>query len=106
MSGMGQYDTGGSQNGVSSRQRPSRPLSFRESLPYSPQTTTLPFVPDLIPNPTLGSGSSVLSTSDILPSTDLHQLNKEAEDQGHLSRNGKQAAESIIHEIKPSQRTQ
>ena len=46
----------GTPNGVhahgahGARPDTSRPLSFRDSLPYSPQTTTLPFIPGL-PSP-------------------------------------------------------
>lgn len=37
---------------------------------------------------------------------ELDNLNKEAAGQGRLSKNGKQAVEGVLHELKPHQRTQ
>ncbi|KAL7937946.1 sister chromatid cohesion C-terminus domain-containing protein [Trichoderma chlorosporum] len=83
----------------------SRPFTLQESLPYSPQTSTVPFVPEIIPDPNLGFGSPAPSISDLFPHSDFDRLNKEALGQPHLPRNTKQAVDLVLHEIKPSQRT-
>ncbi|KAL6898409.1 sister chromatid cohesion C-terminus domain-containing protein [Trichoderma evansii] len=83
----------------------SRPFTLQESLPYSPQTSTVPFVSEIIPDPNIGFGSPAPSVSDIFPQHDFNRLNKEALGQPHLPRNTKQAVDLVLHEIKPSQRT-
>ncbi|EHK22205.1 uncharacterized protein TRIVIDRAFT_54282 [Trichoderma virens Gv29-8] len=88
-----------SQNAIS------RPFTLQESLPYSPQTSTVPFVPEIIPDPNLGFGSPAPSVSDLFPHNDYERLNKEALGQPHLPRNTRQAVDFVLHEIKPSQRT-
>ncbi|KAM0448951.1 hypothetical protein ACHAO4_008179 [Trichoderma viride] len=83
----------------------SRPFTLQESLPYSPQTSTVPFVSEIIPDPNIGFGSPAPSVSDLFPQDDFNRLNKEALGQPHLPRNTKQAVDLVLHEIKPSQRT-
>ncbi|KAK7218500.1 hypothetical protein V2G26_006503 [Clonostachys chloroleuca] len=83
----------------------SKPLTFRESLPYSPHITTLPPVPDLVPDATLGSGYPAPGLRDLFSSNELDHLNREAIAHGHLSKGGKQLVENILHEMKPPQRT-
>ncbi|KAL7789081.1 sister chromatid cohesion C-terminus domain-containing protein [Trichoderma ceciliae] len=100
------------ENGLSANHGPadsqntiSRPFTLQESLPYSPQTSTVPFVPEIIPDPNIGFGSPAPSISDLFPHDDFDRLNKEALGQPHLPRNTKQAVDLVLHEIKPSQRT-
>ncbi|KAH6607601.1 sister chromatid cohesion mis4 [Trichoderma cornu-damae] len=83
----------------------SRPFTLQESLPYSPQTSTVPFVPDIMLDPDIGFGSPGPSVSDLFPHDDFDRLNKEALGQPQLPRNAKQAVDLVLHEIKPSQRT-
>ncbi|PNP45667.1 hypothetical protein TGAMA5MH_02892 [Trichoderma gamsii] len=83
----------------------SRPFTLQESLPYSPQTSTVPFVSEIIPDPNIGFGSPAPSVSDLFSQNDFNRLNKEALGQPHLPRNTKQAVDLVLHEIKPSQRT-
>lgn len=106
----------------------SRPFTLQESLPYSPQTSTVPFVSgwlppclclisssatspvtdaglEIIPDPNIGFGSPAPSVSDLFPQHDFGRLNSEALGQPHLPRNTKQAVDLVLHEIKPSQRT-
>lgn len=51
MENMAHYNTNGPKNGVKSVEGPreqngvSRPFTLQESLPYSPQTSTVPFLP-------------------------------------------------------------
>ncbi|KAJ4864845.1 HEAT repeat associated with sister chromatid cohesion domain-containing protein [Trichoderma breve] len=93
------HSAAASQNAIS------RPFTLQESLPYSPQTSTVPFVPEIIPDPNIGFGSPAPSISDIFPHSDFDRLNREALGQAHLPRNTKQAVDLVLHEIKPSQRT-
>ncbi|KOS17431.1 Protein rad9 [Escovopsis weberi] len=83
----------------------SRPLTLQESLPYSPQTVTAPFIPDLVIDPSIGSSSSTLRISDLFPRHEFDRLNKEAVSQGQMTRGAKQAVDLVLHDLKPSQRT-
>ncbi|KAF4983069.1 hypothetical protein FZEAL_1437 [Fusarium zealandicum] len=83
-----------------------RPFTLQESLPYSPQTSTIPFISDIIPDPTLGSGSPALPISDLFQALEFNSLNKEATGQHQMPRNVKQAIDHVLQDIKPSQRTQ
>ncbi|KAL6884090.1 sister chromatid cohesion C-terminus domain-containing protein [Trichoderma longibrachiatum] len=105
---MQRSDEGGSANhGAAAPQNAiSRPFTLQESLPYSPQTSTVPFVSEIIPDPSLGLGSPAPSISDLFPHSEYERLNKEALGQPHLPRSTKQAVDLVLHEIKPSQRTQ
>ncbi|PTB70757.1 DNA repair and meiosis protein [Trichoderma citrinoviride] len=104
---MPRSDEGGSANhGAAATQNAiSRPFTLQESLPYSPQTSTVPFVSEIIPDPSLGFGSPAPSISDLFPHSEYERLNKEALGQPHLPRSTKQAVDLVLHEIKPSQRT-
>ncbi|KAF4994136.1 hypothetical protein FDECE_13212 [Fusarium decemcellulare] len=83
----------------------SRPFTLQESLPYSPQTSTIPFISDIIPDPILGSGSPALPISDLFQTHEFNNLNKEAVGQHQMPRNVKQAVDHVLQDIKPSQRT-
>ncbi|KAM5348224.1 hypothetical protein ACJ41O_008048 [Fusarium nematophilum] len=85
---------GGPPNGLFAHQGTSnpnptitRPFTLRESLPYSPQTSTLPFISDIIPDPILGSGSPALPISDLFQTHEFINLNKEAAGQPQMPRN-------------------
>ncbi|KAM0484298.1 hypothetical protein ACHAPX_001718 [Trichoderma viride] len=75
----------------------SRPFTLQESLPYSPQTSTVPFVSEIIPDPNIGFGSPAPSVSDLFPQNDFNRLNKEALGQPHLPRNTKQAVDLVLN---------
>ncbi|PFH59063.1 hypothetical protein XA68_12881 [Ophiocordyceps unilateralis] len=103
----------GPTNGVDMLQPPpqphpaiSRPFTLQESLPYSPQTSTAPLLPDVIPDPTLGSGSPALPISGLFPRDEFDRVNAEALNHPQGSRTLKQAADYVLHDLKPSQRTQ
>ncbi|KAL7950163.1 sister chromatid cohesion C-terminus domain-containing protein [Trichoderma barbatum] len=104
---MDYHEDGPSANNsaAASQNAISRPFTLQESLPYSPQTSTVPFVPEIIPDPNIGFGSPAPSISDLFPHADFDRLNKEALGQPHLPRSTKQAVDLVLHEIKPSQRT-
>ncbi|OLN97412.1 Protein rad9 [Colletotrichum chlorophyti] len=89
-------------------QRPkARPFTLPEALPYSPQTSVIPFTSDLIPDPTLGSGSLALSLSQMFNSQEYDILNKEAtaQNQNHGLKHLKFAVDHVLHDLKPNQRT-
>ncbi|KAF4592467.1 sister chromatid cohesion protein Mis4 [Ophiocordyceps camponoti-floridani] len=103
----------GPENGVHALQAPSqphpaisRPFTLQESLPYSPQTSMTPLLPDVIPDPTLGSGSPALPISGLFPRDEFDRVNAEALNHPQGSRTLKQAADYVLHDLKPSQRTQ
>ncbi|PNY28763.1 Protein rad9 [Tolypocladium capitatum] len=83
----------------------SRPFTLQESLPYSPQTSTVPFLPDIIPDPSLGSGSPALPISDLFPRDEFDKVNNEAANQPQGSRSLKQTTDYVLHDLKPAQRT-
>ncbi|KFA71516.1 hypothetical protein S40288_08628 [Stachybotrys chartarum IBT 40288] len=106
-----------------------RPFTLQEALPYSPQTSVLPFVPgkspsraflllptpriisdarkDLIPDPRLGSGSPVQPLTNLFPSShDFDRLNKEASHQEHLPKSVRHTVEYVLQDIMPAKRTQ
>lgn len=121
----------GPQNGVGSLHEESnvaatisRPFTLQQALPYSPQTSTVPFIPctqiypaclcvcktnqipDIIPDPTIGSGSPAEPVSNLFPRHEFDNLNNEASGQDQSSKNIKQAVDFVLHDMKPSQRTQ
>ncbi|RCI13986.1 hypothetical protein L249_8048 [Ophiocordyceps polyrhachis-furcata BCC 54312] len=103
----------GPENGVDTLQQPSqphpaitRPFTLQESLPYSPQTLTAPLLPDVIPDPTLGSGSPALRIAGLFPRDEFDRVNNEALNHPQGSRILKQATDYVLHDLKPSQRTQ
>lgn len=138
----------GPQNGLTSRrsevdptQSMSRPFALQESLPYSPQTSVVPFIPgqppsqaqfanpesfsqraacftftspqnhftdwssDIIPDPSLGSGSPGLRISDLFSSQEFDRLNQEAAGQVQMPKNVKQTVDLVLQDLKPSLRT-
>ncbi|KAJ3487788.1 hypothetical protein NLG97_g6328 [Lecanicillium saksenae] len=104
----------GPQNGISGRRDEaniaatiSRPLTLQQALPYSPQTSTVPFIPYIIPDPAIGSGSPAEPVSGLFPRNEFDNLNSEtAAGQDQQSKNIKQAVDFVIHDMKPAQRTQ
>ncbi|KHN94199.1 sister chromatid cohesion protein Mis4 [Metarhizium album ARSEF 1941] len=109
---MDHYNTNGPRNGFKSVQGPgeqngiSRPFTLQESLPYSPQTSTVPFLPDIIPDPSVGSGSPSLRISDLFSTQDYDRVNQEGTSQLSAAKNLKQTVDHVLHDLKPSKRTQ
>ncbi|ODA78015.2 hypothetical protein RJ55_06618 [Drechmeria coniospora] len=105
------HNANGPRNGAgvahdpASLQSISRPLTLQESLPFSPQTSTVPFLPDIIPNPSLGSGSPAMTITDLFPRDEFDKLNSESANQPQGSRVLKQTTDYVLHNLKPSQRT-
>lgn len=101
-----------------------RPFTLQEALPYSPQTSTVPFVPgksmlravpafgrrltqvDIIPDPSLGSGSAALSVTNLFPRDEYESINQEGLSQGPSSKMVKQAADFVLQDVRSSNRTQ
>ncbi|WQF86035.1 Putative armadillo-like helical, sister chromatid cohesion domain, Scc2/Nipped-B family [Colletotrichum destructivum] len=92
---------------VADQRSMARPFTLPEALPYSPQTSVIPFTPDLIPEPTLGSGSLASSISHMFNSQEYDSLNKEAtgQNQNHGLKHLKYAVDHVLHDLKPNQRT-
>lgn len=82
-----------SHDSVFARQR--SPLEFRSDK-----------LLDIIPDPSLGSGSPALRISDLFSTEEFDRLNNEAASQVQPSRNVKQAVDLVLQDLKPSQRTQ
>ncbi|PHH85719.1 hypothetical protein CDD83_11255 [Cordyceps sp. RAO-2017] len=106
------HNANGPRNGAdgvkaSAQPHPSiaRPFTLQESLPYSPQTSTVPFLPDIIPDPSLGSGSPALRITDLFPREEYDRVNSEAANHPQGPRSLKQTADFVLHDLKPSQRT-
>ncbi|KAI0898547.1 ARM repeat-containing protein [Annulohypoxylon nitens] len=59
-------------------QNTTRPFTLNEALPYTPFTSVFPFEPDIISNPTIGSGPLAPSLADFVSKEDYDALNKEA----------------------------
>ncbi|KAK1998958.1 AT hook domain-containing protein [Colletotrichum falcatum] len=99
---------GGYMQPPAADQRPmARPFTLPEALPYSPQTSVIPFTSDLIPDPTLGSGSLASSISHMFNSQEYDSLNKEATgpNHNHGMKHLKYAVDHVLHDLKPNQRT-
>ncbi|KAF6812238.1 sister chromatid cohesion protein mis4 [Colletotrichum sojae] len=99
---------GGYMQPQAADQRPmARPFTLPEALPYSPQTSIIPFTSDLIPDPTLGSGSLAASVSHLFNSQEYDGLNKEATgpNQNHGLKHLKYAVDHVLHDLKPNHRT-
>lgn len=62
---------------------------------------------DLIPDPTIGSGSLAASVSHLFNSQEFDNLNKEATgpNQNHGLKHLKYAVDHVLHDLKPNQRT-
>jgi hypothetical protein len=100
-------------NGVGSQQeRPdprsaiSRPFTLQEALPYSPQTSTVPFIPDIIPDPTIGSGSPAPPVTSLFTRHEFERLNEEAGNQDQLPKSVKHAVEYVLQDLIPTRKTQ
>ncbi|KAG5952157.1 hypothetical protein E4U53_001478 [Claviceps sorghi] len=113
MADMAHYNTNGPKNGVElgpsfgvPSNKVSRPFTLQESLPYSPQTSIAPFLPDIIPDPSVGSGSPSLGISDIYSTQDFDKVNQEAASLTNGPKNLKQTVDHVLHDLKPSKRTQ
>ncbi|OAQ87069.1 sister chromatid cohesion protein Mis4 [Purpureocillium lilacinum] len=104
---MEPYNANGPRNGIGRLQQQaiSRPFTLQESLPYSPQTSTVPFLPEVIPDPSLGSGSPALRIADLFARDEFDKVNSDATTAPQGSRTLKQAADYVLHDLKPSQRT-
>ncbi|KJZ77907.1 hypothetical protein HIM_02544 [Hirsutella minnesotensis 3608] len=112
MANVQQQAANGPRNGAQAFQGPaqsypsmSRPFTLQESLPYSPQTSTVPLLPDIIPDPCLGSGSPALRIADLFPRDEYDRVNNEAANHPQGSKSLKQIADHVLHDLKPSQRT-
>ncbi|KAI1209902.1 ARM repeat-containing protein [Annulohypoxylon truncatum] len=68
------------------RQHASKPFTLNEALPYTPFTSVFPFEPDIIRNPTIGSGPLAPSLAGLVSREDYDALNKEAETSSHSKR--------------------
>ncbi|KAI0890342.1 ARM repeat-containing protein [Annulohypoxylon maeteangense] len=64
----------------------SKPFTLGEALPYTPFTSVFPFEPDIIRNPTIGSGPLAPSLAGLVSREDYDALNKEAEISSHSKR--------------------
>ncbi|KAH7160882.1 sister chromatid cohesion C-terminus-domain-containing protein [Dactylonectria macrodidyma] len=95
----------GHQGTSNPRPNITRPFTLQESLPYSPQTSTIPFISDIIPDPSLGSGTPALPISDLFHTQEFDSLNKDAYGQAQMPRNVRQAVDHVLQDMKPSQRT-
>ncbi|PKS07306.1 hypothetical protein jhhlp_005908 [Lomentospora prolificans] len=102
----------GQQNGLSndgeshdSRNHVTRPFTLQEALPYSPQTSILPFTPDLIPDPIIGSGSLGAGLTDLFTRDEFDTVNRSGDAQTPNRKHIKQVADILLQEIKPKERT-
>ncbi|KAI1462070.1 ARM repeat-containing protein [Annulohypoxylon moriforme] len=68
------------------QQQTSKPFTLGEALPYTPFTSVFPFEPDIISNPTIGSGPFAPSLAGLVSREDYDALNKEVETSGHSKR--------------------
>ncbi|EEY14978.1 conserved hypothetical protein [Verticillium alfalfae VaMs.102] len=100
----------GPVNGTYGQPQPSfhehsvRPFTLQEALPYSPQTSVVPFTADLIPDPTVGSGLPASSIAHLFSNKDFDQLNRQAS-QDPNSKQLKHAVDHLLQELRPNQRT-
>ncbi|KAI1143040.1 ARM repeat-containing protein [Hypoxylon sp. FL0543] len=91
--------------GMYQQQANSRPFTLTEALPYTPFTSVLPFEPDIISNPTIGSGPLAPSLTDLVSREDYDALNTEAENPGH-SKRVEGSLEFVQHLLKAEKITQ
>ncbi|KAI0175945.1 ARM repeat-containing protein [Hypoxylon sp. FL1284] len=64
----------------------SKPFTVNEAIPYTPFTSVFPFEPEIINNPTIGSGPIAPSLADFVSKEDYDALNWEASSSGHSKR--------------------
>ncbi|KAL2754234.1 hypothetical protein ACRALDRAFT_2125000, partial [Sodiomyces alcalophilus JCM 7366] len=84
-----------------------KPFTLQQALPYSPQTSIIPFTSDLIPDPTIGCGLPASNlTAVFADNNDFETLNKQGLSQEPAAnRQFKHAADHILQELRPNQRT-
>ncbi|KAG6039108.1 hypothetical protein E4U41_003248 [Claviceps citrina] len=90
------------QNSVAPNSKVSRPFTLQESLPYSPQTSTAPFLPDIIPDPSVGSGSPSLGISDLYSTQDFEKGGPPNKSSGHrktISENLSPLAKAVYERV-------
>jgi cohesin loading factor subunit SCC2 len=61
---------------------------------------------EIIPDPSVGSGSPALGVLDLFPTQDFDRVNQEATSQPNGGKNLKQTVDHVLHDLKPSKRTQ
>ncbi|KAI5866641.1 ARM repeat-containing protein [Durotheca rogersii] len=83
----------------------SKPFTLTEALPYTPFTSVFPFEPDIINNPTIGSGPLAPSLADLVSREDYDALNKEAEN-STPSKRVEESLEFVQHLLRPDKITQ
>jgi cohesin loading factor subunit SCC2 len=72
---------------------------------YADMPTNVPA--DIIPDPSIGSGSPAEPVSQLFPRHEFDNLNNEAvTGQDQQSKSIKQAVDFVLHDMKPAQRTQ
>ncbi|OTB06349.1 hypothetical protein M426DRAFT_319081 [Hypoxylon sp. CI-4A] len=82
-----------------------QPFTLNEALPYTPFTSVFPFDPDIISNPTIGSGPLAPQLTRLISREDYDALNKEAENPGH-SKRVEGSLEFVQHLLKTEKITQ
>ncbi|KAI1381775.1 ARM repeat-containing protein [Hypoxylon crocopeplum] len=82
-----------------------KPFTFNEALPYTPFTSVFPFEPDIISNPTIGSGPLAPSLATLVSREDYDALNKETENPNH-SKRVEGSLEFVQHLLKAEKITQ
>ncbi|KAJ9148889.1 Sister chromatid cohesion protein [Pleurostoma richardsiae] len=84
----------------------SRPFTLYEALPYTPFTSAsiVPLESDIIPTPTLGSGSLASSLAQVVPRQDYDTLSKEAANRSK-SQQLEQALDQVQQYLNPSRIT-
>ncbi|KAI1107450.1 ARM repeat-containing protein [Jackrogersella minutella] len=90
---------------VYQQQNISKPFTLNEALPYTPFTSVFPFEPDIISNPTIGSGPLAPSLAALVSREDYDALNKEAENSTH-SKRVEGSLEFVQHLLKADKITQ
>ena len=61
---------------------------------------------DILPDPSVGSGSPASDVSNLLPTQEFDKINQEAENQPNGPQNLKQSVDYVLHDLKPSKRPQ
>lgn len=82
-----------------------RPFTLQEALPYSPQSSVVPFTPDLIPSPTIGSGLPSDSIAPLFDRNEFDTLNRQAMGTDAPTKDIKSALDHVMKELRPAQRT-
>ncbi|KAH6685736.1 sister chromatid cohesion C-terminus-domain-containing protein [Plectosphaerella plurivora] len=82
-----------------------RPFTLQEALPYSPQSSVIPFTPDLIPSPTIGSGLPSSSIASFFNRQEFESLNRQASGPDSSSKQVKVALDQVLQELRPANRS-